>query len=234
MPTAFSYGQVYALSHPIHPAIPCWAGDPPVEFTPVATLAQDGYYLRRFALGEHSATHMNAPSSFFDGGLGIEAYPPEALIVPAIAINVCAQAAGNPDYGLSEADVQAWEQQHGPIPQGCVVLLYTGWQARWPTPALFLNIDGAGVPHFPGFSPGVTQFLLAERAIAGVGIDTHGVDGGRDQTYATNRQVLAQRGIVLECLNHLDRLPPTGITLVIAPLALQGGSGSPATVFAFV
>lgn len=231
---AFSYSQILSLSHVIHPAIPRWPGDPPVEFEVVADLEQEGYYLRRFAIGEHSATHINAPNSFFADGSGIDAYSPASLVVPAIVIDIWEQAAANPDYALRDRDIHLWEQQQGEIPAGSVVLLYTGWQAKWSDPVAFLNLDAQGIPHFPGFSTAATQFLLAERSIAGVGIDTHGVDGGLDTTFATNRQILVRQGIVLECLANLDQLPAIGTQLVIAPLSLQDGSGSPVSVLAFV
>lgn len=231
---AFSYSQILSLSHVIHPAIPRWPGDPPVEFEVVADLEQEGYYLRRFAIGEHSATHINAPNSFFADGVGIDAYSPASLVVPAIVIDIWEQAAANPDYALRDRDIHLWEQQQGEIPAGSVVLLYTGWQAKWSDPVAFLNLDAQGIPHFPGFSTEATQFLLAERSIAGVGIDTHGVDGGLDTTFATNRQILVRQGIVLECLANLDQLPAIGTQLVIAPLSLQDGSGSPVSVLAFV
>jgi kynurenine formamidase len=228
------YRRVIDLSHPIYPGIPLWKGDPAVKFEAVTELEREGYFLRRFTIGEHSATHMNAPNSFFPDAVGIDAYPAESLVIPAVTIDRRAQASGNPDYALSQADLIAWEQQHGSIPAGSIVLLYTGWQEKWTTPADFLNLDAAGSPHFPGFSAAATDWLLAERSIAGVGIDTHGVDGGQDRTFATNRQVLAQHGIVLENLTNLDQLPPIGATIAIGRLKLQDGSGSPVSVLAFV
>jgi kynurenine formamidase len=88
--------------------------------------------------------------------------------------------------------------------------------------------------HFPGFGSEATRFLLLERQIAGVGIDTHGVDGGQDETFATNHLVLEQPRLVLENLTNLDQIPPVGTTLVIGILRLKGGSGSPAAVMALV
>ncbi|MES1023635.1 cyclase family protein [Gloeocapsa sp. BRSZ] len=227
-----SYSQVIHLSHVIHPDIPQWLGDPPVEFETVAELHQDGYYLRRFAFGEHTATHINAPKSFYADGVGIDQYPADLLVVPAIVLNIQAQAV-NPDYTLSVTDILNWEQQHGVIDPGCVVLLYTGWQNKWWDKAAFLNADASGNLYFPGFSCDATQFLL-QRQIAGVGIDTHGVDSGQDTTFATNRLVLEKTRIVLENLTNLDQLPVRGSTLTIGILRLQNGSGSPAAVMAFV
>ena len=231
---AIAYATVIHLSHVIHPQMPRWPGDPPVAFEPVASLAQEGYFLRRFALGEHSATHLNAPNTFFPGGAGVDGYPATALVAPAVVIDLRGPCAANADYALTQADVLAWEAQHGRIPPACVVLLYTGWQEKWDDPHAFFNPDANGGLHFPGFAGETTRFLLDARGVAGVGIDTHGVDPGQDATYAANRQVLERQGLVLENLTNLHQLPPVGATLVIGVLRLQGGSGSPAAVMAFL
>ncbi len=229
-----TYSRVIDLSHVIDTNIPVWPGDPPVEFETVADMEKDGYYLRKFAMGEHSATHINAPNCFHEGGVGIDAYPPTSFIVPALVIDVRKHTTENPDYALTKDDVLAWEQQYGQIPAESVVIMYTGWQEKWNSPTEFFNQDASGGLHFPGFGGETTTFLLEERQIAGVGIDTHGVDPGQDKTYATNVQVSAQQGIILECLTHLDQLPAVGTTLVIGILRLHEGSGTPVSVMAFL
>ncbi|MEH2044761.1 cyclase family protein [Nostoc sp.] len=231
---SITYTRVIHLSHVIDVDIPQWSGDPTVEFETVAELNNDGYYLRRFSLGEHSATHINAPNSFHSSAVGIDQYPAQSLVVPAVVINVCQATAVNPDYALTMADVLAWEAEYGEISGGCVVILYTGWQKKWLDKSAFLNHDAQGIPHFPGFGSDATQFLLDERQIAGVGIDTHGVDPGQDNSFAINRLVLEQPRIVLENLTNVDQLPPKGTTLAIAVLRLRGGSGSPVGVLALV
>ncbi|HEY9670440.1 MAG TPA: cyclase family protein [Waterburya sp.] len=233
-PLTITIRRVVHLSHVIEPEIPQWPGDPSVEFKTVAKLEQDGYYLRRFSLGEHSATHINAPNSFYPQGMSIDKYPAESLIAQAIVIDVREKATVNPNYVLTLSDVLGWEQQHGQIPQGSVVLLFTGWQSKWSDQAAFFNQDASGELHFPGFGSEAVEFLLAERQIAGVGIDTHGVDSGEDTTFTINRLVLEQPRIVLENLTNLDQLPPVGATLVIGVLRLRGGSGSPAAVLALL
>jgi kynurenine formamidase len=232
MPT-IQFNRCVHLSHIIDERIPVWPGDPPVELQCVSDLASDGYFLRKLTISEHGATHVNAARTFTEHGTPIDAAPPESLVVPAVVIDVRPRAAGNPDYQLDPAGVQDWEARHGPIPAGSLVILYTGWQAKWDDPAAFLNPDERGL-HFPGFRDDTTQFLRNHRQIAGVGIDTHGVDGGQDRTFATNRQVLANGGLVLENLTNLDQMPAVGATLVIGLLRLRGGSGSPAAVLAFV
>ncbi len=227
------YSSVISLSHTINTTIPLWPGDPAVEFKTVADLETDGYFLRSFTIGEHSATHMNAPNSFFKNGQSIDAYRPESLVVPAVVIDVRNKVANNNDYVISFDDIRAWESENGVIPAGSLVLFYTGFQAYWRNPERFFNADANGGLHFPGVDGDTTAFLLRERRIVGIGIDTHGADPGQDQEFRTNKQVLENNGIVLECLNNLDQLPPRGTTVVIGALALEGGSGSPVSVMAF-
>ncbi|MCS6845049.1 MAG: cyclase family protein [Caldilineales bacterium] len=234
MTKTITYSRVVDLSHVIHPEIPLWPGDPPVEFETVAELERDGFYLRRFSIGEHSATHINASNSFVAGGRGIDAYPPEGLVVPAVVIDIRPQAAANPDYALTVDDVLAWERDHGRVPAGSVVILFTGWQEKWNDPKAFFGLDEAGGLHFPGFSAEATRFLFDQRQAAGMGIDTHGVDPGQDPTFATNTMIAERNAIALECLTNLDQLPPTGTTLVLGILRLKDGSGTPLSVMAFV
>ncbi len=233
-PKSITYSQVIHLSHVIDTNIPQWEGDPPVEFETVAEIEKDGYYLRRFSLGEHSATHINAPKSFYHAGVGIDQYPAESLVVPAVVINIQEQVKLNPDYTLNVADILEWEEQHGEITSGSLVLLYTGWENKWCDRTAFMKPDSQGNMHFPGFGIDATEFLLNERRIAGVGIDTHGVDPGQDTTFTTNCLVLEKPLIVLENLTNLDQLPAKGVTLMIGVLRLRDGSGSPAGVMALI
>ena len=228
-----SYSRIIQLSHTIDTDIPQWQGDPPVEFDTVASLPEDGYYLRRFSMGEHSATHINAPNSFHSDGVSIDKYPADSLVLPAVVIDIREQALANSDYTLTLEDIFAWEAQHGEIPSECLVLLNTGWKEKWSNCNAFLAWDTQGSLHFPGFCIDAIRFLLEERLIVGIGIDTHGVDSGQDTTFAVNRLVLEKPRIVLENLTNLEQLPPTGTTLVIGVLPLRGGSGSPVGVLAF-
>lgn len=229
-----NYRKVIDLSHVIHPQIPRWPGDPEVTFSAHADLATDGFYLRQVTIGEHSATHINAPNTFDPQGASIDTYAADSLVVSAVVIDLRDRAATDPDYQLTIADLHAWEAQHQLIPAQSIVLLYTGWQAKWDDPIAFFNQDATGCLHFPGFSGEATEFLLEQRAIAGVGSDAHGVDPGNDQHFTTNQLVLKHGGLVLENLTNLDQLPAQGATLAIGILRLQSGSGSPVSVLAFV
>jgi kynurenine formamidase len=237
------FKSVVDLSHVIDTNIPLWPGDPAVVFNKVADINADGYYLRSFTIGEHSATHMNAGNSFFAGGSSIDSYGPEKLVRRAVVVDVRGKvnrnldAAGNSDYVVTTQDFKDWERANGRIPKDSIVFVLTGWQDRWNDQAKFISNEAVGdAPydlHFPGIGGDASAWLLAERNIAGVGIDTHGADPGQDANYQTNNNVLAADGIVLECVANLDKLKPTGNTVVLGRLALKEGSGTPLSVLAF-
>ena len=232
---SLSFSHVISLSHPIHPQIPHWPGDPRTEQTTVAEWERDGYFLRRFAMGEHSGTHVNASRSFFPDGQAIADYSPEQWVLPGICIDVRDRCAMDRDTQVSVADLEQWETAHGRIPAGALAIAHTGWHQKWSDPVEFLgNGDDEHELHFPGFGETATAFLMNRRQVAGIGIDTHGVDPGTSETFEVNQQVLSANGIVAECLARLDQLPPTGFTVVIGVLPLTGGSGSPAQLLALL
>ena len=228
------FSSVVDLTHPIRPGIPLWPGDPPVEFEATATIPGDGYFLRRFSMGEHSGTHVSTPSAFFDQGSGPDSILSETLVAPAVVIDARDSVSRDPDYALTWSDLAEWERDHGDIPAGSITLLRTGWSQYWDKPERFINLGTDGLMHTPGFAPQAVSLLLDERGAAGIGIDTHGVDAGMDTALAASRAALGRGALVLECLNNLDQLPVTGATLVAGRLPLAGGSGSPACVLALI
>ena len=201
-------------------------------FETTATIPIDGYFLRRFSMGEHSGTHISTPSAFFDQGLSPASIPPEALIAPAAVIDSRSSVSQDPNYAATVGDIEEWERRHGKIAGQSIVLLLTGWRRYWYEPERFINRGADGIMRTPGFAPEAVSFLLGERGAAGIGIDTHGVDAGRDTGLEASRAALNRGALVLECLNNLDQLPATGATLVVGRLPLVGGSGSPACVLA--
>ncbi len=230
-----TYSRVVDLSHIVSPKIPLWPGDPHVVFTVVATMAKDGYYLRKFTIGEHSATHMNAPNSFISGNTeAITSYSARQRVVPAVVIDVRKQCAADADYQLTKQDVIRWEWANGRIAPGSFVIMFTGWENKWNNPKAFINQDAKGNLHFPGFAKATTMWLVSDRQIGGVGIDTHGVDPGLDTSYATNTEMAKTHKIAIECMANLNQLPAKGATLILAPLQLQNGSGSPMDIIALV
>ena len=144
----------------------------------------------------------------------------------------------NADYCLDVNELAEWEKKWGPVPAGSVALLATGWSGKWSDPRAYLGYDSQGAMHFPGFGLAAARVLIEERRVAGLGVDTPGLDPGQDpagqESFAINKLVLEQPRIALENLANLDQLPPVGCAMVIGILRLKGGSGSPVSVLALV
>ena len=229
-----NYSRIVELSHTLRRGIPLWPGDPPVEIRTEARIETDGYALRSFSMGEHSGTHLNAPAHFYPRGRTADAVAPENLVIPAVVIDVRLQAALDEDFALNKAGVEAWEAANGKIQPGCMVILFSGWQERWDDPAAFINRGADGRLHFPGFGLDAAHLLLDERGAAGLGSDAHSVEIGLDAAFSVNHYALARGALVLENLTNLEHLSAQGATLVIGLLRLEGASGAPAAVLAFI
>jgi len=224
--------EIVDLTHPVSPAVPHWPGDPPTCFEDWAAMSEQGFFLRRLSLGEHTGTHIGVAAHLRDGGLTLESLPADHLIRPAVVVDW--RAGASPDALLTPAELYRWEEEHGRVPAGSVLLLCTGWSRFWPDAGRYLGADADGVLHFPGISPEAVRWLVEERGILGLGIDTAGIDGGASQTLEANRILLDNGRFHLENLTNLERLPARGAWLFIGALPLVGGSGSPARVLAWL
>jgi kynurenine formamidase len=228
-----AHARVVELSHPLTPDMPVFPGGTPLGVKVLGTVEHDGYFIRQLVVGEHVGTHVDAPAHFTPGAATVDRLPPEVLVGPAAVVDVTAQVAQNPDYEVSPADIEAWEREHGPLQPQHLVLIRTGWAARWPDEKRYRNADAAGVMHFPGLSVAASH-LLRQRQVRAVGIDTLSTDPGSSTTFAQHKDFLAGGGYHIENLADLSRLPPVGAFLVVSPLPVKDGSGAPARVFAFL
>ena len=226
--------RVLDMTYAINGKLPAWPGDGRTFETKVeATPEKDGYFARSFWTLEHYGTHLDAPAHFPPGKEYLDQIPAERLFAPAVVIDVREEAGKDPDYRLRVMRVEKWEALHGRIPAGAVVLLRTGWSARWPDQARYRNMDAAGVMHFPGFSVEATR-LLIERGAVGLGIDTLSIDYGASKDFEVHRVDLPAGLYNLENLANLEQLPEAGAFLISAPIKLEGGSGGPVRVFALL
>ncbi|MBN1541678.1 cyclase family protein [candidate division KSB1 bacterium] len=226
--------SVIDLTHPIDSGMPHWPGDPPTQLQAVADLLHHGYLLHRLQIGEHSGTHIGAPVHSLADGISVEGIPADRLVLPAFFIVCRAACRDDRDFLLQPQEVRRWEQANAPLGENALLLVATGWSDYWRDSRAYLGQTGNEGLHFPGVAVETAQFLLQERKIAALGIDTAGIDGGASTTYAVNH-LLAENGAYhLENLTHLHRVPATGAWVVVGALPLRGGSGSPCRVLALV
>jgi kynurenine formamidase len=230
----FGFTKVVFLSHVMDDGGPAFPGDPPVEVHPVATFERDGYYMQSLTVVEQAGTHWAAPAHFNSGQLAADGLDPGDFFHPAVVLDLRAEVAQDPDFVLGVADIRDWEAAFGTIPRDSAVIMWTGFEDRWDDPAMYLNEDSAGQPHYPGFSAEATRWLIEHRFIGALGIDTMGIDPGRDDTFRANQLLLADHRIHLENLAGLGEMPPTGGWIIIGGIRIRVGSGSPATVFGLI
>lgn len=194
------------------------------------------YYSNAFCSPEHGGTHIDAPMHFAESRWTNSDIPLDRLIRPAVVIDISGKAAANPDYALSPADIAAWEQENGRVPDGAIVLLRTGWSARWPNRKAYLGDDTPGAVdhlHFPSFGPEAATLLVSERHVSMVGVDTASVDVGPSADFMVHRILGAANVPGLENLTNLADLPATGAIVMAMPMKIAHGSGAPARVIAF-
>ena len=195
------------------------------------------YSAGTFSAAEHGGTHIDAPIHFGKDRLTVDAIPLDRLTGPAVAIDVRSAVQANPDYELRVQDLQAWESRWGQIPDGAIVLMFTGWGTRWPDSKRYLGTDTPGDArtfHFPGFSPQAADFLVTQRHVSGVGIDTASIDPGRSQDFPAHRLFNGANVYALENVAALDQLPPRGATLMALPMKIRGGTGGPVRIIALL
>jgi len=194
------------------------------------------YATYKFCLPEHGGTHLDAPFHFAERGWTVAEISLKRLVGPAVVIDISAQAAKDPDYTLKVEDVTAWEDVHGKVPAGAIVLLRTGWSSRWPDKLAYLGDDTPGDAsnlHFPSYGADAVR-LLIERGATVLGVDTASIDNGPSRKFLVHQIAGAADVVGLENLTNLDKLPPTGSWVAALPMKIAGGSGAPARVVAFV
>ena len=186
---------------------------------------------------EHGGTHFDAPIHFAADVETAESVALNRLIAPAVVIDISAQARKDRNYRLTVADIETFEADHGRIAPGTIVLLNAGWSRFWPDSRAYLGDDTPGDASrlsFPSYGADAARLLIEERQVAQLGVDTASIDYGPSKTFPVHRIAAARNVGGLENLKGLDRLPPTGVTLLALPMKIAGGSGGPLRAVALV
>ncbi|HEY3927602.1 MAG TPA: cyclase family protein [Candidatus Koribacter sp.] len=225
--------SILDLTHTMSESLPNLDSSEKYTARQTASYASHGYYARELSMPEQFGTHIDAPAHYVHGLWTVDQIPTERLIRPLAVIDVSKRAARNPDYQLTVDDIAAWEDSHGHIPQGAVVLIRTGWGDRWNNPKSFRNADAKGIMHFPGFSLEAAQFLTEARFVVGIGTDAMSVDPGASRD-AVHQYCSRHSVYHLENVANLEITPETGATLVVAPEKLENGAGAPARLLAML
>lgn len=226
--------ELVDLTYALNEKSPFWPGDDyqPFELRTIATLEKNGVSSKAFSMPEHFGTHIDAPCHFERGQLTLDQIASEDLFAPGVVVDISVLAEGDPDYRLTISDLTDWEQRHGTIPKKGIVLLRTGWSRFWSSNVRYRNQDVQGKMHFPGFSAEAVRWLIKEREIRGVGIDTLSIDYGLSTDFIVHHLINGAGRYGLENVAQLDKLPARNFFLIVAPIKITSGTGGPTRVFA--
>jgi kynurenine formamidase len=238
---ALREGTWIDLSHDFSAQTIYWPTAKPFKLEVVsAQRTPGGYYYaaNNFSAAEHGGTHLDAPIHFAEGKWTTDQIPLERLLGQAIVLDVQSGADSSADYRVDLAVINRWEQEHGAIPPGSIVLFRTGWAQRWSDRAAYLGTSRTGPEaaselHFPGIDSAAAQRLV-DRKVKAVGIDTPSIDYGQSSSFPTHRVLFASNIPAFENVANLHRLPPRGSFVIALPMKIKGGSGGPLRIVARV
>ncbi|MGM5471248.1 cyclase family protein [Flavobacteriaceae bacterium LMO-SS05] len=236
-------GTIIDLTHEFSDETIYWVTAKEFELEIVAKGPTDqGFYYsaNNFSGAEHGGTHIDAPIHFAENKQSVNEIPLEKLIGNAIKIDVSQNALKNRDYLISIDDFKNWEtHQNMQIPDGSIVLLETGYSKFYPDKKTYLGTDERGPDaikqlHFPGLSPEAATWLVEERNIHAIGLDTPSIDFGQSTNFESHVALLSKNIPAFENLTNLDQLPLKDFFVIALPMKIKDGSGGPLRIVAII
>jgi kynurenine formamidase len=204
-------------------------------------ITEGGFYYESFDVctAEHGGTHLDAPIHFFENRKTVDQLEISSLTGRAAVIDVSEQVTDNRDYEITVDDITNWESIHGMIPDDAILLFYTGMGAYWPDPLQYLGTDkkgeeGVAELSFPGIHPDTAQWLIENRRMNAIGLDTPSLDFGKSQLFETHVILFEQNIPGFENVANLHLLPPLGAYVIALPMKVKNGSGAPLRIVAHI
>lgn len=218
-----------------------WVTAEPFKRTTVAEGKTDkGFYYSayNFSGAEHGGTHLDSPIHFAEGKKTVDQIDIASLIGEGVKIDVSTKASADRDHLITVDDIKAWETANGSIPVGSIILFQTGFASRWPDKKTYLGTDQKGPDavkdlHFPGLHPEAAKWLVENRKIKAVGIDTASIDYGQSTTFDSHVALMTNNIPAFENVADMSKLPAKGFQVFALPMKIKGGSGGPLRIVAF-
>jgi arylformamidase len=197
------------VSRPVRAGMIVFDGDPEVSIERVSDIARgDLANISRVQLGTHTGTHVDAPLHFIGDGPGIDELPLDVLVGPALVADA-RDAPGDIDAAaLAGLDVPAGTER---------LLLRTRNEGLWER--------GEFTRDYVGVAADAAQALV-DKGVRLVGIDYLSIAPSSDPA-PTHKTLLGAGVVVVESLD-LSAAAPGRYDMVLLPLRLEGGDGSPA------
>jgi kynurenine formamidase len=229
-----NFTNILDLTHPLYEGFPTFDGSKWFTKEKKYTFAKEKLNINTWTVVEHTGTHMDAPLHFTADGHSVDEIPITDLVVPLAVVDISPRAQANPDTALTPDDIKQWESANGPLPEGCCVMMNSGWHRLLDSPR-YTGRDDAGKYHCPGFHGETAHMLLTERNVKGIGVDTLSLDIGMETgQFPVHYAWLGSGRWGVEAVANLDALPAKGAILVLAGPKVRGGTGGPSRVIALV
>jgi len=200
-----------------------------------------GFYYEsyEFRSAEHGGTHLDAPIHFYENRQTVEELTVDQLTGRAAIINVKEKAAANRNYQIQVEDIEAWEEENGELGEGTIILFNTGFAAYWPDAVSYLGTDkkgeeGVAELSFPGIHPDTARWLVENRSVKAIGLDTPSLDYGKSVQFETHQILFEQNIPGFENVANLDLLPPKDAFIIALPMKIKDGSGAPLRLVAHI
>ena len=208
--------KVLDLTMTVSPAIKVFPGSPQPFLIPWSKFDVQGYDSEVMTMSTHTGTHMDAPSHFAHGKKAIDEIPPSRLVCNALIVRVHKKAGQT----ISVADIKGED-----IRRGDAVVFATGWEKHYKGKDYMTEN--------PGLSKAAAKYLVRKK-VSLVGIDGPSIDLGRDAGFSAHNVLLPAGVLAVENLCNLGKIKKRRFTLVVAPLNLEGATGSPVRALVLV
>jgi kynurenine formamidase len=239
---SFPSGRWIDLTHDFSSETIYWPTSQPFRLDTVFKGTTDKgffYSAYQFCAAEHGGTHIDSPVHFAYGRNTLDQIPLEQLIGVGVVVDVSKKAIADRDYQISVKDFTAWESVNGEIPQNAIMLLNTGYGQYWPDRTKYMGTERLGPDavkelHFPGLHPEAAKWLLENRKIRAIGLDTPSIDYGQSELFESHRILFEKNIPAFENVANLDKLPTKGAIVFAMPMKIKGGSGGPLRIIALI
>jgi len=221
------------LTHAFEPVQPVWPGFGNAKFKPAAagrtiegyvnegdefTYDKHGFVATSYELStDQYGTQLDPPSHWNPLGATISDLPATYAVRPLAVIDISGKVQADEGYHLQVSDVEAWEMEHGRIPEGAVVFVRSDWYKKWSEIARFNQKP------FPGVSLDALKFLHLERKILFHGHEP--LDTDTTPTLEGEYWLMHNNFAQAEGVANLDKVPEAGALISIGFAKPLGGSG---------
>ena len=231
--SALKSAKYIDLTHAFEPVQPVWPGFGNAKFKPAVagkdiegyvkagdefTYEKHGFVASSYELTtDQYGTQLDPPSHWNPRGATISDLPPTFAVRPLVVIDISGKVASDNGYHLQVADIDAWEQKHGTIPEGSVVFVRSDWYKKW------ADAERFNAKPFPGVSLDALKFLHLQRKILFHGHEP--LDTDTTPTLEGEHWLMHNNFAQAEGVANLDKVPEASALVTIGYAKPLGGSG---------